>query len=86
MHGLVALDRHDDVLRPAILWNDQRTEAECDEIRETIGRDRLIAVTGNDALAGFTAPKLMWVRRHEPDVWSQIAHILLPKDLRPAAS
>jgi xylulokinase len=81
MHGLVALDRHDDVLRPAILWNDQRTEAECDEIRETIGRDRLIAVTGNDALAGFTAPKLMWVRRHEPDVWSQIAHILLPKDL-----
>ena len=81
MHGLVALDRHDDVLRPAILWNDQRTEAECDEIRETIGRDRLIAVTGNDALAGFTAPKLMWVRRHEPDVWSRIAHILLPKDL-----
>ena len=81
MHGLVALDRHDDVLRPAILWNDQRTEAECDEIRETIGRDRLIAVTGNDALAGFTAPKLVWVRRHEPDVWSQIAHILLPKDL-----
>jgi xylulokinase len=81
MHGLVALDPHDDVLRPAILWNDQRTEAECDEIRETIGRDRLIAVTGNDALAGFTAPKLMWVRRHEPDVWSRIAHILLPKDL-----
>ena len=81
MHGLVALDRHDEVLRPAILWNDQRTEAECDEIRETIGRDRLIAVTGNDALAGFTAPKLMWVRRHEPDVWSRIAHILLPKDL-----
>ncbi len=81
MHGLVALDRHDDVLRPAILWNDQRTEAECDEIRETIGRDRLIAVTGNDALAGFTAPKLVWVRRHEPDVWSRIAHILLPKDL-----
>jgi xylulokinase len=59
MHGLVALDRHDDVLRPAILWNDQRTEAECDEIRERIGRHRLIAVTGNDALAGFTAPKLM---------------------------
>ena len=81
MHGLVALDRHDDVLRPAILWNDQRTEAECDAIRERIGRDRLIAVTGNDALAGFTAPKLMWVRRHEPDVWSRIAHILLPKDL-----
>jgi xylulokinase len=81
MHGLVALDRHDDVLRPAILWNDQRTEEECDEIRETIGRDRLIAVTGNDALTGFTAPKLLWVRRHEADVWSEIAHILLPKDL-----
>jgi len=80
MHGLVALDRHDDVLRPAILWNDQRTEAECDQIRETIGRDRLIAVTGNDALAGFTAPKLLWIRRHEPDVWSEITHILLPKD------
>ena len=80
MHGLVALDRHDEVLRPAILWNDQRTEAECDQIRETIGRDRLIAVTGNDALAGFTAPKLMWVRRHEPEVWSEIAHVLLPKD------
>ena len=81
MHGLVALDRHDEVLRPAILWNDQRTEAECDEIRGTIGRDRLIAITGNDALTGFTAPKLMWVRRHEPGVWSEIAHILLPKDL-----
>lgn len=81
MHGLVALDRHDDVLRPAILWNDQRTEAECDEIRDTIGRDRLIAITGNDALTGFTAPKLVWVRHHEPDVWSRIAHVLLPKDL-----
>ena len=81
MHGLVALDRHDDVLRPAILWNDQRTGKECDEIRATIGRERLIAITGNDALTGFTAPKLMWVRRHEPEVWSRIAHILLPKDL-----
>lgn len=81
MHGLVALDRHDHVLRPAILWNDQRTQAECDEIRRTIGRDRLIAITGNEALTGFTAPKLVWVRRYEPDVWSQIAHILLPKDL-----
>jgi xylulokinase len=80
MHGLVALDRDDRVLRPAILWNDQRTEVECDLIRETIGRERLIATTGNDALTGFTAPKLMWVRRHEPDVWSKIAHVLLPKD------
>ncbi|HEX6231179.1 MAG TPA: xylulokinase [Actinomycetota bacterium] len=81
MHGLVALGRRGEVLRPAILWNDQRTAAECDLIRETLGRDRLIRVTGNDALPGFTAPKLLWVRRHEPEVWSEIAHVLLPKDL-----
>ncbi len=80
MHGLVALGRDDRVLRPAILWNDQRTETECDLIRETIGRERLIATTGNDALAGFTAPKLLWVRRNEPDLWAEIEHILLPKD------
>lgn len=80
MHGLVALDRDDRVLRPAILWNDQRTEIECDLIRETIGRERLIATTGNDALPGFTAPKLLWIQRNEPDVWFEIAHILLPKD------
>jgi xylulokinase len=80
MHGLVTLDGAADVLRPAILWNDQRTEAECDEIRALVGRERLLAVTGNDALAGFTAPKLLWIRRHEPDVWSRIAGILLPKD------
>ena len=80
MHGFVALDAGDRILRPAILWNDQRTEAECDEIREAIGRERLIRVTGNDALPGFTAPKLLWVRRHEPEVWSAIAHVLLPKD------
>jgi xylulokinase len=81
MHGLVALDAQDRVLRPAILWNDQRTEAECDEIRDVLGRARLIAITGNDAVPGFTAPKLLWVRRYEPDVWSRIAHVLLPKDL-----
>jgi xylulokinase len=80
MHGLVALDAAGQVLRPAILWNDQRTQAECDLIREVLGRDRLIAITGNDALTGFTAPKILWVRRHEPDVWSRIAHVLLPKD------
>jgi len=80
MHGLVTLDAAGDVLRPAILWNDQRTEAECDLIRERVGRERLIAVTGNDALPGFTAPKLIWIRRHEPDIWSRIASILLPKD------
>jgi xylulokinase len=80
MHGAVLLDDADRVLRPAILWNDQRTAAECDEIRDRVGRRRLIAITGNDALTGFTAPKLLWVRRHEPEVWQRIAHLLLPKD------
>ena len=81
MHGLVLLDERNEVLRPAILWNDQRTAAECDVIRDTIGRERLIAITGNDALTGFTAPKLVWVRDHEPDTWARAAHVLLPKDL-----
>src|SRR5947208_617806 len=80
MHGAVLLDAADEVLRPAILWNDQRTSAECELIREVVGRERLIAVTGNDALTGFTAPKLVWVREREPDVWRRIAHVLLPKD------
>ena len=80
MHGLVVLDERGEVLRPAILWNDQRTAAECDLIREMLGRERLIRVTGNDALPGFTAPKLLWVRWNEPEVWSRIAHVLLPKD------
>jgi xylulokinase len=80
MHGLVLLDAADTVLRPAILWNDQRTARACDEIREAVGRERLIAITGNDALTGFTAPKLVWVRDQEPDVWSRVAHVLLPKD------
>jgi xylulokinase len=80
MHGLVLLDAMDRVLRPAILWNDQRTGAECDGIRATIGFDRLVEITGNDALTGFTAPKLAWVRDHEPDTWARIAHVLLPKD------
>ena len=80
MHGLVALDAQDRVLRPAILWNDQRTGAECAEIEERIGLERLIALTGNRALTGFTAPKLLWVRRHEPDVYARIARVMLPKD------
>ncbi len=80
MHGLVLLDAAGEVLRPAILWNDQRTAAECDEIRETVGKARLVAITGNDALTGFTAPKLAWVRGHEPEVWARVAHVLLPKD------
>jgi xylulokinase len=80
MHGLVALDEHDVPLRPAILWNDQRTAAECAEIERRLGLDRLISLTGNRALAGFTAPKLLWLRTHEPDVYARIRSILLPKD------
>jgi xylulokinase len=81
MHGAVVLDQSDEVLRPAILWNDQRTAAECDVIRDAVGGvERLVAITGNDALTGFTAPKLVWIRDHEPDLWARIAHVLLPKD------
>lgn len=80
MHGAVLLDASGTVLRPAILWNDQRTAAECDEIRARVGSERLISITGNDALTGFTAPKLLWVARHEPEIWERIARILLPKD------
>ncbi len=80
MHGLALLDGQGEPLRPAILWNDQRTAAECDEIRARMGKSHLIAVTGNDALPGFTAPKVLWVRRHEPEIYTHAAHILLPKD------
>ena len=80
MHGLVVLDDRDRVLRPAILWNDQRTEAECAEIEDRLGLSRLIQLTGNRALTGFTAPKLLWLRRHEPATYARIAHVLLPKD------
>ena len=80
MHGAVLLDAADRPVRPAILWNDQRTAAECDEIRRLVGARRLIEVTGNDALTGFTAPKLLWVRRHEPEAWERVRHVLLPKD------
>jgi xylulokinase len=80
MHGLVALDAAGRVLRPAILWNDQRTGDECAEIEDLIGVDRLIKLTGNRALAGFTAPKLLWLRRHEPATFAQIGRICLPKD------
>jgi len=80
MHGAVLLDAADRPLRPAILWNDQRTAAECDEIRRLVGARRLIEVTGNDAMTGFTAPKLLWVRSNEPETWRRVAHVLLPKD------
>ncbi|NNF69398.1 MAG: hypothetical protein HKN01_06470 [Acidimicrobiia bacterium] len=80
MHGLVLLDDEGEVLRPSILWNDQRTQAECDEIRDRVGAQRLIELTGNDALTGFTAPKILWVRNHEPEIFARAAHVLLPKD------
>src|SRR5579872_2762997 len=80
MHGLVSLGADDVPLRPAILWNDQRTAAECAEIERRIGLDRLIELTGNRALTGFTAPKLLWLRTHEPDTYACIRSILLPKD------
>jgi xylulokinase len=80
MHGLVALDADRRPLRPAILWNDQRTAAECEEIERLVGRERLVELTGNAALTGFTAPKLLWMRRHEPERYARIEHVLLPKD------
>jgi xylulokinase len=80
MHGLVALDEHERPLRPAILWNDGRTQEQCDEIEDRVGARHLIELTGNRALAGFTAPKLLWLREHEPDVHARIRSILLPKD------
>ncbi len=80
MHGLVALDGADRILRPAILWNDQRTAAQCAEIEQTVGLERLIALTGNRALTGFTAPKLLWLREHEPEIWRQVRRVMLPKD------
>lgn len=80
MHGLVLLDNQGEVLMPAILWNDGRTEAECAYLNEEIGRQKLSALTGNIALCGFTAPKVLWVKKHLPEIFSQIKHILLPKD------
>jgi xylulokinase len=80
MHGLVALDAEERVLRPAILWNDQRSAAECDEIEAELGLARLVELTGNRALPGYTAPKLVWMQRHEPELYGRIAHVLLPKD------
>ncbi|MFN2154781.1 MAG: xylulokinase, partial [Anaerolineae bacterium] len=80
MHGLVLLDEQGDVLRPAILWNDQRTGPQCTWITEKVGLDNLLAWTGSPALTGFTAPKVLWVRENEPQIYARTAHILLPKD------
>jgi xylulokinase len=80
MHGLVCLDNTGHVLRPAILWNDQRTAAQCEQMTSKVGFQRLLFITGNPALTGFTAPKILWVREHESEIYAKIAHILLPKD------
>lgn len=80
MHGLVAMDEKDEVLFPAILWCDQRTEEECNEITELVGSKKLSKYTGNKALTGFTAPKILWVKKHNPRIYNKIKHILLPKD------
>jgi xylulokinase len=80
MHGLVLLDESGNVLRPAILWNDQRTQSQCDEIHQIIGREKFIQITGNIALTGFTAPKILWVKENEPQVFAKAKHVLLPKD------
>ena len=80
MHGLVALDEKDAVIRPAILWNDGRTAEETDWLNTVVGKEKLSRLTANIAFAGFTAPKLLWMKRHEPENFSRIARIMLPKD------
>ena len=80
MHGLVMLDENSEVIRPSIIWCDQRTSAECEEITEKIGSERLIQITANRALTGFTASKIMWVKKNEPQNYERCRHILLPKD------
>jgi xylulokinase len=80
MHGSVFLDSSDDVIRPALLWNDQRTHEQCEKITESVGAERLIELAGNPALTGFQAPKIVWLRDEEPENYSHVAHVLLPKD------
>ncbi len=80
MHGLVALDKDDRVIRPAILWNDGRTGEETDYLNQEIGKDKLSEYTANIAFAGFTAPKILWMKKHEPENFAKICKIMLPKD------
>lgn len=80
MHGLVVLDENDEVIRPAILWNDGRTGEECDYLNNAVGKKKLSEYTANIAFAGFTAPKLLWMRKHEPENFAKIKKIMLPKD------
>ena len=80
MHGLVALDDKDEVIRPAILWNDGRTTKECDYLNQVIGKERLSAYTANISFTGFTAPKVLWMKNNEPENFAKIHKIMLPKD------
>jgi xylulokinase len=80
MHGAVLLDENDEVLRPALIWCDQRTQEECDVLNETVGTERIVELTSNPALTNFTLTKLMWVRTHEPEIWNRFRSFLLPKD------
>lgn len=80
MHGLVTLDAQDEVVRPAILWNDGRTTEETAYLNEQVGRERLTGYTANIAFAGFTAPKILWMQKNEPDLWAKVKKIMLPKD------
>ena len=80
MHGLVVLDKNDTVIRPCILWNDGRTQRQVDYLNGVIGKDKLSRYTANIAFAGFTAPKLLWMRENEPDNFARIEKIMLPKD------
>ena len=80
MHGLVMLDENNEVIRPSIIWCDQRTAKECEQIEELVGKERLIEITANPALTGFTASKIMWVKNNEPENYAKAKHILLPKD------
>ena len=80
MHGLVVLDKEDNVIRPAILWNDGRTAKQVDYLNNEIGKEKLSQLTANIAFAGFTAPKILWMRENEPDLFARIAKIMLPKD------
>jgi len=80
MHGLVLLDAQGEVLRPCIMWNDQRTAAQCAAITRKVGAENVLRLTGNPVLPGFTAPKIVWVREHEPEVYEKVAKVLLPKD------
>ena len=80
MHGLVILDKNNEVIRPAILWNDGRCDKETEYLNETIGKEKLSALTANIAFAGFTAPKLLWLKKHEKQNFDRISKIMLPKD------